>query len=460
MLVVAERWSALDSAWLKSAIVGLLVAYPALTLIVPGAVNTAIFLLFLMSLGLLLSPRLLHAFKGVNRHQTLIARVYLKDPLDQSKAILFSLSMIGLPAAVFVSQWANHRWGWPYYDAVSRFLIAIPIFFALRRFDPALLINIRRGFLIGAFVAAGYVIFDPQIWGADKGIVRIGTSFVNPIHFGDIALSLGIIPLFGIIIQEKKSTAKPWLHLSLALLATAAGLYASILSGSRGGWVSIPALLIVAYLINRKKFPALAALVVFIVISVVFYIGYEKIPEIQQRINLIHNNIHAFDQGNENTSIGIRFQLWRVALMIFIDHPIFGIGMGGFKELMNSLQQAGYLTPLAADFGRQEVHSEILSRLSQLGVIGFIAIMSVYIVPGWMFWAQLNAPMPASRSAARMGLAFVIGFFIYGLTVETFDLTMTAAFYALTIAVLMAVAYPATKTKNTNEIQHPDSVME
>jgi len=157
---------------------------------------------------------------------------------------------------------------------------------------------------------------------------------------------------------------------------------------------------------------------------------------------LIFSNLHAFDHGNEDTSIGIRFQLWKAAWLIFTEHPLFGVGMGGFKALMTPMQQAGLLTPLAADFGRQEVHSEILSRLSQLGVVGLGAITAVYAVPGWLFWRRREAASPACRAAARMGLALVVGFVVYGLTVETFDLTMTAAFYALTVAVLLAAAYP------------------
>lgn len=441
MLVAAERPPAFSTGWGRPVVISLLVAYPALTLIVPGAVNAAIFLLFLLSIGWLVRDHWL-GYRGA-KNGFMNAAEQPPASLDQRAAVLYFLSMIGLPAAVFISQWANHRWGWPYYDAVSRFLISAPIFFALRRLDPDALLKVWAGFIIGALAAAGYAFFVPHIWGSATGLVRIGTSFVNPIHFGDIALTLGIIPLFGISWHEKKVSTTLWLYRFLALIAAISGLYASLLSGSRGGWIAIPAFLILAYLSNRKTIKFRAAATATIVFFFVLLVGYDKMPDIQQRINLIFNNLHAFDQGNENTSIGIRIQLWRVALMIFIDHPLFGVGMGGFKALMTPMQQAGYLTPLAADFGRQEVHSEILSRLSQLGLTGFIAIISVYVVPAWMFWRRLNAQLSASHAAARMGLAFVVGFFIYGLTVETFDLTMTAAFYALTTAVLLSATYSA-----------------
>jgi O-antigen ligase len=39
-----------------------------------------------------------------------------------------------------------------------------------------------------------------------------------------------------------------------------------------------------------------------------------------------------------------------------------------------------------------------------------------------------------------MGICLVLGFFIFGLTVEIFNLKMTATFFAFTLAVLMAAA--------------------
>jgi O-antigen ligase len=39
-----------------------------------------------------------------------------------------------------------------------------------------------------------------------------------------------------------------------------------------------------------------------------------------------------------------------------------------------------------------------------------------------------------------MGIFLVAGFFIFGLTVEIFNLKMTIAFFSLTLAVLSAIA--------------------
>jgi O-antigen ligase len=413
----------------------LLFAYPILTLTVAGAVNTIFFLLFLISVGVLLNEIWPRAVTPTTENCS-------TDPLSKLAAWLYFLSMAALPIAVFISQWANHRWGWHYYDAVSRFFLSAPIFFALRKIPAKNLMSVWPGFIIGALVACGLAAWFPHNWGGGDNLERVGSSFVNPIHFGDIALTLGVISAFGIGCRGNIRPPGSALYYLIATLALIAGVYASILSGSRGGWIAVPAFALLAYSINRTRVSFFALNSGMFVMFALAIFTYSFIPEIHHRIDMIPKNLHDFYQGNENTSIGVRFQLWKAAFLIFFEHPLFGVGMGGFKALMGPMQLSGQLTQLAADFGRQEVHSELLSRLSQLGIVGFAAIMAVYFVPGWLFWQRLRALNPASRASARMGLVLVSGFFVYGLTVETFDLTMTAAFYALTTAVLLAAAYP------------------
>lgn len=435
MLVAVRQRLFQPSRALVAWVVLLLIAYPILTLVVAGAVNTVFFVLFLSSVAVLLfAPRpQRRAPVAAQRGALALSRVAIG---------LYVLSMASLVLSIFLSQWVNSRWGWPYYDAPSRFLLSVPIFFALRRLPAQRILSIWWGFAGGALVAAATAHFAPHDWGSDQGVARIGTAFVNPIHFGDIALILGVLPLFGLgwhTTHDRR--VRPVFDL-IAIAALAAGVYASILSASRGGWVALPVFLYLAWRFHRGRFSARSAISVLLGLALLCAIAYRTLPEIHDRISQAISNLHAFGQGDENTSIGIRFQLWKAAWLIFTEHPIFGVGMGGFKASMTPLQQLGLLTPLAAEFGRQEVHSEILSRLSQLGIVGFCAIVSIYCVPTWLFWRRVDAAEAPQRAAARMGVALVAGFFIFGLTVETFDLTMTAAFYALTTAVLLAATYP------------------
>ncbi|WP_081857878.1 O-antigen ligase [Thiomonas sp. FB-Cd] len=398
-------------------------AYPTLMLVVPGAVNTAFALLLVLSLGILASGWR----HGSGREVAADAR---RASLPATWGWAFSLAMLALPVSIFLSQVANQRWGWPYYDAASRFLFSVPVFFALRRVAPKYLRPLQYGLIAGALVAAFAITYIARDWGNG----RLGTSFLNPIHFGDLALTLGMLAAFSI---DWGTRDTHWMR-ALKICALLAGLYASMKTGARGGWAAIPLFVALWLWFQRKSLPPSRLAWYAAAACVLAIASYLLLPEVHHRIDMIEANLAAYQGGQDNTSLGIRFQLWRAALLIFEQHPWLGVGMGGFKALMPAMQKAGVLTPLAAALGEGEVHSEMLSRLCQLGILGLAAIVSVYALPALMFARRPFRGSAFRIRSAQMGMVLIGVFFVYGLSVETFDLTMTAAFYALTTAILLA----------------------
>lgn len=428
-----SEWRPGGEAWLGRLIAALLIAYPSLLLVVPGAVNTVFALLLLLSLGMLLAVAL-------QRRAKPRMAAPLVDPLPKRWAWAYALAMVSLPVAILLSQWANQRWGWPYYDAASRFLFAVPVFFALRRVAPRHLLGLQYGLIAGALLAALAITVDPRDWGNG----RLGTSFVNPIQFGDLSLTLGVLAAFSIDWGGRNSR---WLK-TLKILALLSGLYASTKTGARGGWAALPVFLALWLWFHRRQVPIHKQLLGVAAACGLAVAAYILVPEIHHRIDQIGANVMAYSHGQDNTSIGIRFQLWRVAILIFAQHPLFGVGLGGFKALMPQMQHAGLLTPLAALMGEGEVHSEIFAKMSQLGVFGLLALFSIYLIPASMLTLRMEGASKKFEQTERMGLTFISGFIIYGLTVEIFDLTMTTSFYALTLAIFLAITFNM-KTENT-----------
>ncbi len=402
---------------LQGAVVALVVAYPTLLLVVRGWVNT------LFGLLLILSPFVLAGMPARGA----------RAGVDRAGMRLYALAMAALPLAVLLAQWASHRWAWRFYDVPARFLFAFPVFLALRRVPRRRLHWIGTGFAIGAIAAVVDISIDPS---RSFGPHRIGTSFLNPIHFGDLALSLGLLSAFSV----DWGARDPAPLRILKALGLCAGVYASVQSGSRGGWVALPVLGLLWLWLRRRQLPRAALASGVAALAGVGLLAFLLVPEIHHRLGLILVDLVDFRHGVDNTSVGIRFQLWRVAWMLFEQHPLFGIGPGGFKAVMPQMLQGGQLTALAAHYGRAEVHSEIFSKLSQMGVVGLAALLSVYAVPFALFARALRGDDATRRRAAEMGLALVACFAVYGLTVEIFILSMTAAFFALTTAVLLAIA--------------------
>lgn len=395
----------------------ILFSYPILLLTLKGGVNGCFFLLVIISLYCLAQTK----------------KEYAYETWDRS-AVVYSAAMVSLVLAVFFSQAYHVKFTPPPYDAPSRFLLAIPIYLALRRTRISAITVLQYGFPIGAIASTLVISFYPKDWSGLSG--RLGSYFLNPIHFGDLSLILGFLSLFSVNWVRKD----PVPVLILKVSALAAGIYSSIQTGSRGGWVAVPVLAIIWTLYHSKeKTLTKSALVIALIVSASF-VSYILFDEIHNRIDGIYRDLVAFYHGDKDTPIGIRFQHWKAAVYLFTRSPIFGVGPDGFSQMMGPLSQAGFITKEAAYEGMGEVHNEILAATVRLGLLGLASILSIYFVPLVIFAQTVKSGSHLKKTAGMLGLCLVTGFLIFGLTVEIFDLKMTAAFYSLTVAALLAAA--------------------
>ena len=180
--------------------------------------------------------------------------------------------------------------------------------------------------------------------------------------------------------------------------------------------------------------------------------AYLFVDPIHQRLWMIYSDLTLFTSGNVDTSIGVRLQLWKAAFHLIAENPFLGVGADGFGQAMDALSASGFITPDAAGLGKGEVHNEILAQTVRFGIFGLCSILAIYFVPFYLFLRAAKSGTHQQNGAAMMGMCVTLGFFVFGLTVETFDLKMTAAFYSLTVAVLLAVAIhkPGLSENNLN----------
>jgi O-antigen ligase len=117
---------------------------------------------------------------------------------------------------------------------------------------------------------------------------------------------------------------------------------------------------------------------------------------------------------------------------------------------------SGELTPLAADYGKGEVHNQILAYAVDYGLLGVLCILGIYLGPAYFFIRAARVrDSHAAQRAALMGLMTVVAFAIFGLTVETFNLKVTVGFYATMLALFAAFAYPVDNSVDTTDDQLP-----
>jgi len=390
----------------------ILLCYPALLFLIRGGMNGSFFLLTILALFLLIS------------------RQAYKNKLDIADRY-FSMAMVAGLIAILFSQLYHNDMIARYFDSDSRFLLAIPVLLALRHTNIRVLSIMQYAFPLGAIAAL------VAVWMSNAGLTtRASTSFMNHIHLGDMALLLGFLSFISV-----NWTGRDHLLVKLLkILGLIAGLSVSVLSAARGGWIAIPVFMFVFvyFRTTGKIFNKL--LLVMLIVGVAGLVGYFFVEPIRHRLWMIYWDLSQFSGGNENTSIGVRFQLWHAALHLFTENPVFGVGATGFAKAMDRLSSSGFITPIAAGYGKGEVHNEILAHTVRFGIFGLASILAVYFVPFAIFLRAARSKIRQQNAAAVMGMCVTLGFFVFGLTVETFDLKMTAAFYSLTVAVLLAIA--------------------
>lgn len=401
----------LKGAAVKSALGLMLISYPALLFLVRGGMNGAMFALVLFSLFLLAS--------GCRQ----------REPLTSSE-IAFGIAMSSGLVAIFLAQLYHQDLSARHFDSASRFLLAVPIVYALRHTDGAMIVSaLQYAFPLGAIAALIAVAANNP-----STSYAASTAYMNHIHLGDLAILLGFLSLLSINwIRQDGLMVK-----ALKVSGFAAGVIVSILSQARGGWIAIP-LFVAVFVYSRSQGKYLLGMALTAAtVGLIVLLGYMFVEPVQLRMGMIYSDLSQFRAGNADTSIGVRLQLWNVAMQMFLESPIFGIGADGFGNAMGSLLELGKITPLAAKLGRAEVHSEILAHTARFGSFGLFSILAVYFVPLYIFVGYVRSDNRRHAITALMGICVTLGFLVFGLTVETFNLKMTVSFYSMTVAVLLA----------------------
>jgi O-antigen ligase len=385
----------------------LLLSYPALMLTVRGGMN-GVFLLALI-VALLTWPF------GARKDG-----LFTKHDVRR-----YAWAMFGLTIATFISESYWQDYSGRSYDAVARYWLAIPIFLWLSGMPPRVFHALQYGFPLAAI--AGFLLAD-EMWG------RAGIGTLDLIHFGDISLIIALMSLFSIDWFGRDKAALR----ALKLAGFIAGMAASFGSGSRGGWLAIPVFIMIFLYFHRYRIPlrTMAGIVALSLSSMVVLYSFNA--TVHQRVDTLLDDVRAYQAGNRDTSIGIRWQLYAAAVEIIGQHPLVGVGPRGFAGEMQPMLEAGMLTPEAAHLGRGEVHNDVMSKTAGMGVFGLAAILLLYLVPLGMFWKATKSGRREVRRTGILGITFVAGIVVFGLTVEFLNLTMAAAFYAFTIAVLLA----------------------
>jgi len=336
------------------------------------------------------------------------------------------LAMAAMPTAMLISALLNPAAPRNVPFAYGRLWLFGLALFALLQLRPKQLESVQWGCVAGALASVVWAYLELRIGRPDK----IG-AFANAIPFGNLSLLMGLFSLISIGWSNRDG----WPLILLRVFAGGAGLYASYLSQSRGGWIAIPILLLIAVATLRhvswKK--RATALLVFFALLVTVCVSSSMV---RTRFGQAMEDIHAYQAGQTNTSVGIRFQLWKAATLMLTRHPLAGVGRGQFEPALKAIHAEGLITQEATAF--EHAHNEFLYNGATLGVLAIGALLALYLVPAVYFLRAALCDDRVLRTTGAMGLTLCVGFVLFGLTEVMLIIAQTVVFYSVMVAVFTA----------------------
>jgi O-antigen ligase len=171
-------------------------------------------------------------------------------------------------------------------------------------------------------------------------------------------------------------------------------LAALLLTLSRGGWLTLSVLALVAVITmpNRKVKAVLLGG------ALVGGLAVAQIPLVHERL------VRQLDPSYPFNTFEGRLQIWSDTLHMLRDHPIFGAGLRAYSQVM-----APYVTGTRiAELYPHDVYLAMWSELGLLGLIAFVVLLSLLLWRGWRAFYRADGfarPLLWGTSAAFVAIA-------------------------------------------------------
>lgn len=316
------------------------------------------------------------------------------------------------------------------FDQTSRYALAIPILFLLLKVPPRLS-YLWAGLAIGSISSAGIT-----LWQRHWLHIERATGFVtSAIPYGDISLLMAVLCAAGLfwVCAHKQHI---WFWRVALLLGAMAGLYSFVASETRGGWLAVPpVVLLFCFAFARKRD---IRWVVGIILAILLVLGtLFTIPNtgLQARYDLAVNEIQMYQhQRGSDNAVGGRLAAWRTALNSIPKKPLLG---WSYKDYGTELARLAAEKKIDAYvFDLANTHNNYLEVWLHQGLIGLLALLSLYGYAFWCFCRRLTHPDMTVRVLAVSGASLLASFFMFGMTLVILGRNSGILLFLMTLCVL------------------------
>lgn len=285
------------------------------------------------------------------------------------------------------------------------------------------------GLVFGALGAAAVALWQ---WGL-AGEVR-AEGYSNAIQFGNISLLWSLLLMAAL----DRASVLGQFGKSIFYIAIGAGLLASLLSGSRGGWLALPVVYLLQYVLTGKSLSFIQILKRIGLVSLALIVLYQFPQEglLQARIKQVWVDVHQYNEDNaEQTSVGSRWRLWQLGIGAIAEKPL--LGWGNFEQLQHSSSER-QAEAVLIQFNH--MHNDFLDAWVKRGIVGALSYLAFIGVPLLVFMRKVAARELESCqvSYGLMGASLAAAVGVFGLTQAFLTHASGLTLYVFLLMILVA----------------------
>jgi O-antigen ligase len=290
------------------------------------------------------------------------------------------------------------------------------------------------GFAVSVFAIAQRLTYNGKMYWARPVSAYIAPygPYGNYNHFAGMVELILPLPLAYLLFARIGAEQRALWAFSVVMMAVA-----TILSLSRGGMLALAAELAALLLVNsllRKRWKSvesfgarangriLAAFAAIAVIVMSLWIGYEPLIK----------RFGSIKEGASEYSVVTRTEYWRASWRMFLDRPVFGVGLGAFPAVYPSYGRS------SAKYERlEQAHNDYLQLLTDAGLAGaLIGLWFLFEIVrvARMQWRKLETSRSRDRAALIGGYAAVFGLLIHSFTDFNLQIAANALLFLLATA--------------------------
>lgn len=280
-----------------------------------------------------------------------------------------------------------------------------------------------------AFIAASFFGIVQGALSPERILLGINRATLTAYAYS--ALSIALISIIGRVIEGN-------LKYPLVLASIITSVYVIFLTETRSAMVIHSALSLMTFSYIMWADKKIKIIYVALALGALIAVSAINSKIIESRFKDTTSDITAYRQGNDQTSLGSRFSMWKVGIVSFYEHPFGATQSTRNHYIRDYLVKNNQKNSAVFQFLDVHLHNEIIQYSSLFGIIGVLVLLYFYV--SMIFTNGVSGILCNPISMV------VISTLLYGMT----DVLLTSIEFIVIISTLITMSYVICYKKESN----------